>query len=88
MHLADSRSAFYAEGVPAYYMSPESLETSLNGENEYDFVMWDTKVGPKPENLDVLLEERGYLPIATFTGTDDDTIYLYRNEASPLPPPQ
>jgi len=88
MHLADSRSAFYAEGVPAYYMSPESLETSLNGENEYDFVMWDTKVGPKPENLDGLLEGRGFVPIATFTGTDDDTIYLYRNEASPPPPPQ
>jgi len=87
MHIAESRVAFYAKSVPAYYTSSESLEASIKGEIEYDFVVWDTKVGPKPEDLDGLLAERGYVPIATFTGTDDETIYIYRNEATLLSPP-
>jgi hypothetical protein len=87
-HIADTRVSFYAESDPEYYSSLESLETFIEGGDEYDFVLWDTKTGPKPDNLDRLLAERGFLPLATFTGTDDDTIYIYRNEAVPLSPPQ
>lgn len=87
MYIADSRSAFYAEGVPNYYVTMDSLETFIEGENRYDFVMWDTKAGPKPENLDELLMEHGYTPLTTFIGTDDDTIYLYENGAA-LPSPE
>ena len=87
-HIADTRAVFYAESEPDYYVSPESLEISIEEENEYDFVMWDTKVGPKPETLDGLLAEHGFIPLETFTGTDDETIYIYRNETVPPPASQ
>ncbi|MBN1882758.1 MAG: glycosyltransferase family 39 protein [Deltaproteobacteria bacterium] len=88
MYIADSRTAFYAESNPAYYSTLESLETSIGEGNKYDFVIWDTKAGPKPESLDGVMAEHGFVLLTTFTGTDDETIYIYRYETISLSPSQ
>jgi|GEM_PF-2163739 len=88
LHIADTRTVFYAEGDPTYYTTLESMEELIDEGSSYDLVLWDTKAGEKPDGLDGLLAERGFVLLTTFTGTDDDTIYLYRSEAAEPSPTQ
>jgi len=87
-HVADTRTVFYAGGTGQYYREIDVMERLIDEGNTYDFVLWDTKVGPKPEGFDEVLTERGFVLMKTFTGTDNDILYIYRNEVSELSPPQ
>jgi 4-amino-4-deoxy-L-arabinose transferase-like glycosyltransferase len=85
-HIGDTRVVFYAEGDPTYFTTPESMKALIENGNSYDFVLWDTKIGPKPEDFDDVLTQQGFVLTETFVGTDDDVIYLYRRESAELSP--
>jgi hypothetical protein len=72
----DTRMLLYADGRGEYYTSVEDAAKIIEADRP-DYVVWDTRLGPKTEEFDALLERNGYGLLETWEGKEGNEVYLY-----------
>ena len=73
----DARVLFYANGRGEYYTSVEEAGEIIEADRP-EYIVWDTRLGPKTEEFDSILDGNGYGLLETWEGKGGSNVYLYK----------
>ena len=72
----DARVLFYADGRGEYYTSVEDAASIIKAQRP-EYIVWDTRLGQKTEEFDLLMVINGYILLEKWEGKGGNEVYLY-----------
>lgn len=80
LHEYNTRILFYADGQGEYYTSTEDAEKAVLRSHP-DYIVWDTRLGPKTEEFDSIIDRNGYGLFETWEGKAGNIVYIYNKRS-------